>query len=87
MFSVSSHSNTKTCTTLPVLNDNILEGDEDLYLCLSGDDVTVVEGAETLQVIIEDDEGIIGWISVHHYPLEKSRRKHCILEHTPQSML
>ena len=62
MFSVSS--NTKTCTTLPVLDDDILEGDEDLSLCLSGDDVTVVEGAETLQVIIEDDEGISAYLYI-----------------------
>ena len=47
-----------------MLDDNNLEGDEDLSLCLSaGDDVTVVQGAETLQVIIEDDEGI----TAHHY--------------------
>lgn len=47
-----------------MLDDNNLEGDEDLSLCLSaGDDVTVVQGAEKLQVIIEDDEGI----TAHHY--------------------
>lgn len=73
-----------------MLDDNILEGDEDLSLCLSAeDDVTLVQGAETLQVIIEDDEGIIVhlYIIIHLLHWKKSRRKHWILEHIPQSML
>ena len=49
-FSISSDNSQKVCScaAVPVLNDNILEGDECLSVSISAlvrDEVTVVEGA------------------------------------------
>ena len=55
---------TETCASVSVKDDGELEGDEDLSVCLSSVDfgaetVFPVQGGEILNVVIEDDEGII----------------------------
>ena len=70
-FAISSDISQKvrSCAAVPILNDNILEGDECLSVSISAwikDEVTVVDGAETVKVIIEDDEGIYLLWYTHH---------------------
>ena len=50
----------QTCVSVDVINDDILEGDENIfvYLEFAPENVFIVEGAEKLSVVIEDDEGI-----------------------------
>ena len=50
----------QTCVSVDVINDDILEGDENIfvYLEFAPENFFIVEGAEKLSVVIEDDEGI-----------------------------
>ena len=51
---------TSTCAAVSLVDDNALEGDERFSACLADlmtENVTILQGAETLNVIIEDDEG------------------------------
>ena len=52
---------TSTCAAVSLLDDNALEGDEgfsaSLVDLMMTENVTILQGAETLNVIIEDDEG------------------------------
>ena len=63
IFTVSTGitQRTQTCVAVSLMDDSLLEGDEVFAACLTdvaSEDVTVVEGAEKVEIIIEDDEGI-----------------------------
>ena len=52
---------TQTCAAVSAVDDRVLEGNEDFsvnLLSLGEGNVTVIQGAETLNVVIEDDEGV-----------------------------
>lgn len=63
-FSLSSDLSQKSqlCAAVTVNNDDEFEGDEDFSVCLSDiapANCIIVEGGESLNVIIEDDEGTV----------------------------
>ena len=52
---------TSICTAVSAIDDDILEGDECFSVEISAvmpNELTVIEGADRVNVIIEDDEGI-----------------------------
>ena len=62
MFSIipSSNQKTQTCAVVSPLDDQLLEVTEQFTVGISSQgegNVVVIQGAETLNVLIEDDEG------------------------------